>query len=383
MADILSRLRRVRRSGDGWTARCPAHDDHRNSLSVHHRDGRWLLKCHAGFEWQDIVNALGLDAQALFDEGSRGRGRPIPANNRATAQPLLRTSNGATRERTPTPTTSSATSGTGLTLDQYAAAKNIPAEFLRSAGLTEISHDRNPAVRIPYRGTAGEEQAVRIRVALEGDRFRWKPGSKPLLYGLHRIGEARKVGRVVLVEGESDCHTLWFYNIPALGIPGAANGEKIVMPYSWTGSTRSMPLSSPIAGVKPSLDGSPDHLSGIACGWSGYRRKIPRRSISKGQRTSRSDGKLFCDNSMGWSQAEAESAAAERAEAWKVCAPLAGIADILDELDQTLTELGLVGERHTPKLVYLALTSRSWSDRSRSPSRAHRRAASRSSSSRR
>ena len=27
----------------------------------------------------------------------------------------------------------------------------------------------------------------------------------------------------ILVEGESDCHTLWFYEIPALGIPGASN----------------------------------------------------------------------------------------------------------------------------------------------------------------
>jgi len=25
------------------------------------------------------------------------------------------------------------------------------------------------------------------------------------------------------VEGESDCHTLWFHEIPALGIPGASN----------------------------------------------------------------------------------------------------------------------------------------------------------------
>ena len=28
---------------------------------------------------------------------------------------------------------------------------------------------------------------------------------------------------MVLVEGESDCHTLWFHEIPALGIPGASN----------------------------------------------------------------------------------------------------------------------------------------------------------------
>ena len=26
-----------------------------------------------------------------------------------------------------------------------------------------------------------------------------------------------------LVEGESDCHTLWHYGIPALGLPGAAS----------------------------------------------------------------------------------------------------------------------------------------------------------------
>src|SRR3977135_2472845 len=56
-----------------------------------------------------------------------------------------------------------------------------------------------------------------------GDRFRWKSGTKPCLYGLHRLHEAHKARHVVLVEGESDCHTLWFHEIPALGIPGATN----------------------------------------------------------------------------------------------------------------------------------------------------------------
>ena len=27
----------------------------------------------------------------------------------------------------------------------------------------------------------------------------------------------------MLVEGESDCHTLWYHEIPALGIPGVSN----------------------------------------------------------------------------------------------------------------------------------------------------------------
>jgi putative DNA primase/helicase len=79
MVDLLTRLRGVAQCGNGWTARCPAHDDQHSSLSVHRRDGRWLLKCHAGCKWQDIVDALGLEPQALFDEDFEGGGdRPLP-----------------------------------------------------------------------------------------------------------------------------------------------------------------------------------------------------------------------------------------------------------------------------------------------------------------
>jgi DNA primase len=43
------------------------------------------------------------------------------------------------------------------------------------------------------------------------------------IYGLWRLNAARKVGYVVVVEGESDCHTLWHHGIPAAGLPGASN----------------------------------------------------------------------------------------------------------------------------------------------------------------
>jgi len=35
------------------------------------------------------------------------------------------------------------------------------------------------------------------------------------------LGDARKAGELVLVEGESDCWTLWYQGFPALGLPGA------------------------------------------------------------------------------------------------------------------------------------------------------------------
>ena len=50
-----------------------------------------------------------------------------------------------------------------------------------------------------------------------------KPGTKLCLYGQDRLADAQRVGHVVLVEGESDCHTLWYHGIPALGLPGAGN----------------------------------------------------------------------------------------------------------------------------------------------------------------
>lgn len=53
---VLAHLKGVRKSGDGWTARCPIHDDKRASLSVDvGRDGKTLLHCHAGCSADALV----------------------------------------------------------------------------------------------------------------------------------------------------------------------------------------------------------------------------------------------------------------------------------------------------------------------------------------
>ena len=220
-----------------------------------------------------------------------------------------------------------------------------------------MSYDHKPALQIPYHGTAGEELAVRFRIALDGDRFRWKSGSKPLLYGLHRVGDARKVGQVALVEGEFDCHTLWLHGVPALGVPGAANWREdrdaghldgidtvyvVVEPdrggdtvREWLGRSSIRHRAKLVR--LPTKDPSALHLEGT--------EEFSRR------------WQAACDNAIPWKQAEAEFGAAERVDAWKLCGRLAGKTDILDELDHDLSELGLVGERRNAKLVYLAVTS--------------------------
>lgn len=63
--------RNLRRTGTGWQARCPAHDDDRASLSLGEgAGGRLLLKCHAGCETPAVVEALGLRMCDLFDDAA-------------------------------------------------------------------------------------------------------------------------------------------------------------------------------------------------------------------------------------------------------------------------------------------------------------------------
>ena len=60
---------KARRNGKGWSARCPAHEDQRPSLSVSEcDDGRTLVWCHAGCTVNAIRDAVGLAASDLFSD---------------------------------------------------------------------------------------------------------------------------------------------------------------------------------------------------------------------------------------------------------------------------------------------------------------------------
>ena len=112
----------------------------------------------------------------------------------------------------------------GLTVEQYAAGKQLDPAFLRGLGLTTIHIGGVPVVRVPYLGCDGELVAVRFRHWLDhgaGPKFTWKKGATPQPYGQDRLADAREAGYLFLVEGESDAHTLWQHNAPALGLPGA------------------------------------------------------------------------------------------------------------------------------------------------------------------
>jgi len=60
--NVLERLQGVKRTGSGYIARCPAHDDQRPSLAISKgNDGKVLLYCHAGCKYEDIIKSLNMD----------------------------------------------------------------------------------------------------------------------------------------------------------------------------------------------------------------------------------------------------------------------------------------------------------------------------------
>lgn len=61
MSEILSRLKGVRVSRNGWSALCPAHDDRQPSLNIANKNGRDLIYCHAGCSFEDVMTALDID----------------------------------------------------------------------------------------------------------------------------------------------------------------------------------------------------------------------------------------------------------------------------------------------------------------------------------
>jgi putative DNA primase/helicase len=75
-AELLDRLDGVQRDGQGWKARCPAHEDARPSLGVlEGTDGRIVLRCRAGCDTSAVLAALGLEMRDLFAEPQAPNGR--------------------------------------------------------------------------------------------------------------------------------------------------------------------------------------------------------------------------------------------------------------------------------------------------------------------
>jgi hypothetical protein len=340
---ILSRLSKTRRNGDGWLALCPAHDDHAASLSINEGDdGRVLLHCFVGCSTEDIVAKLDLQLRDLFPT-HQGEG-----GGQSCRKPFVH-SNG---------------SSNGLKLEEYAEAKNLPTDFLRKLGLSDVFYLGNPALRIPYYGIDGSESAIRFRLALSkseqgDDRFRWKKGAKPCLYGLWRLEAAQQLGYAVLVEGESDCHTLWFHSTPALGIPGANNWNEGRDAQHLNGIQKIYVVIEPDQGgeaVRSWLAASliRDRVFLLSLG----EHKDPSALYLNDPSRFQERWQEALDSAVPWTDIERKEHRQQAEDAYAVGAGFLHDPRLLERAGDAMRLRGYAGDLRPPLLAYIAFTSR-------------------------
>ncbi|HNS49707.1 MAG TPA: hypothetical protein PKO09_00820 [Anaerolineae bacterium] len=339
--------------GEYW-ALCPFHaDTHYGSFSVGER-GFFCFACNAKGSLRSLAELLGAETpghpEAIARVHANGGEDPhlFPARGSGDAD---------TRSTEPSPA-AAPQSSPSLTVEGYAGAKKLPVAFLRELGLRNALRGGQKAVWIPYLDCDGNEAAIRYRHSMDGggtQRFSWRRGEHPLLYGLWKLKEAKRAGYVVLVEGESDAQTLWHYGVPALGVPGAncwdptwASLLQGLTVYAWQepdaggaqfvkaigGSLPDLRVLTPPEGRK---DASECHLAG-----DDLRATLERL------RASAAPYRLVTEAARR----------AEAAEARARAGRLPTCPDLLAEFSALCSQLGLVGEERSARILYLAATSR-------------------------
>lgn len=90
VANLLSKLKLVTESCDGWSARCPAHNDNNPSLSIGIADDKKILvNCFAGCDPRKILEAVGLEMRDLYPPPPSIRSAVLPPRTRIHRQPVV------------------------------------------------------------------------------------------------------------------------------------------------------------------------------------------------------------------------------------------------------------------------------------------------------
>jgi hypothetical protein len=208
---VFENLKQKRPGTDGWmTALCPFHEDKNPSFAFKPSTGAWV--CFGGCGKGSAFDFL------MHSSGMRFKDALVYLGAKVGIEPPGGRSN---KDR--------------ITVESLAKAKGLPVEVLVKFGVENLGGEYG-GVKIPYYIPDGSLAARhRIRTALaarEGSRWTGKKEDGEILpYCLHFLKHARRLKYIILVEGESDCWTLWFNKFPALGLPGAETAGKLKREY--------------------------------------------------------------------------------------------------------------------------------------------------------
>jgi 5S rRNA maturation endonuclease (ribonuclease M5) len=296
---------------------CPAHQDDAASLHISRGDnGRAVLHCFAGCSYEEILEGFGIPVQDI--------------------------------------------SNLGCTLDQYSQKTGIPVSFLHSEfGLSDAKYKKIDAVRIPYQNENSMPLGDKFRVKVSGSgKFRYEKGfkAKNAIYNLDAIVGASD-DYIVVVEGESDVHTLAFNGFQAVGIPGAGMFEIELL-------SKLDRFKKIYFIIEPDRGGN--HILEKLDRYKGPEKIfIPRIDVKDPSDLYVSDPANFKEifttalktaSSLDFILSQKREKKLKKQ--YSECEQLLKVDNILDVLTETVDGSVLVGETKNVKLLYLCLTSR-------------------------
>jgi hypothetical protein len=377
--DLIDRVRRhgveLHQRGSEFVGLCPFHDDTTPSFSV--SQDKQVYHCFGCGASGDVIRFEQETFGVSFPEALRRLNAPMsdPSANvisNEDSPPLKQIPQIPEREpivdnrdsRLSQTETSATAQPDGCTLSAYAEARRIPEDFLTSLGLADASFPRGTgrsAVKIPYFDKTGEELATQYRIATQkpdiGTTYLWPKKSKTCLYGLWRDTVAEK--SIILVEGTSDCHTLWHCGYNAVGVPGASN----LNDDRDAGFLESYGRIDVV--VEPGSSGETligrIALSRIRCrvhlvSLEGF--KDPSEMFMDDPESFRARFDAALKGAVPWNEHKRAIDDEALAVAWDSCHGLANHPDILGHITRLIEDSGAVGEQRVIKLLILALTSR-------------------------
>jgi hypothetical protein len=170
-----------RPSGDGWTCRCPAHDDRTPSLKIDPGDdGGVVWRCHAGCDQAAVIAAVGLKFRDLMPDAPSRRNGHAPRTRRVS---------------TSTETHPAVPAGDSVDVDAPKGGRTFPTA--RDA-VAELERRFGPrSTTWTYTNAAGEPVGLTFR--------RDKPGGGKIVRHVWRTAD----GRGWLLEGGPKPHPLY------------------------------------------------------------------------------------------------------------------------------------------------------------------------------
>lgn len=232
LTSLLPRLKRVRRSGNGYVALCPAHEDRHHSLSFTQGNDRILIYCHAGCTISDICYALGIRVKDLFSGPATGNSN---AANRWTDQDRLRYAERIWREAT--------RPASGTAVECYLRNRGITIPILAAIRFCYVTCDDYPpdmhwpALVAGIQDVNGKFTGVAI-TALCADGSDKMPVDDPRrIYGPYRGGAVRLStqldARLAIGEGiETMLSVQQATGVPAWAALSASNLPHVLLPLS-------------------------------------------------------------------------------------------------------------------------------------------------------